>query len=186
MRLFIALPVPEQIQERIVLESAELRGRYPDLKWVRQDALHLTLIFLGELEESRLEAITRAMEEAASEVAPFDLELRGLGAFPQRGAPRVLFIPLARGVERARGLHRKLKGALGGIGTKDRKRFAPHLTLARVKGKPEFPDPEKEGNELRFSFAADRIHLYRSHLDSRGARYELLREAKLAYDMEQE
>ncbi|MGC9311801.1 MAG: RNA 2',3'-cyclic phosphodiesterase, partial [Sediminispirochaetaceae bacterium] len=97
MRLFIALPTPDRAAESILLDTAVLRGKYPDLKWVRQDALHLTLAFLGEVEEENLEAIYRAMDAAGRMQEPFRLRYAGLGTFPRRGMPRVLFLPVTEG-----------------------------------------------------------------------------------------
>lgn len=179
MRLFVALPVPEEMQEKIIAETAVLRGRYPELKWVRQDALHLTLSFLGEMEEESVESIHEAMRVAAAKVEAFDMEFRGIGTFPARGRPRVVYLALERGAEAADRLSRELTGALGSLAEKDGKRFTPHLTLARVKKKGKTPDPEREGIDLRFAFTSEKLVLYRSHLSSKGARYDVLREARL-------
>ncbi len=180
MRLFIALPIPENVQESIVAETAILRGRYPKLKWVRQDALHLTLSFLGEVEEERVDFIHEAMKQAAGETVAYGMELEGMGAFPKSGTPRVLYLPVTKGEDSTRMLQRSLVKALGDLGKRDRKKFKPHLTIARVKGQQDTPDPQKDGEGLSFGFEQSSLVLYRSHLDPRGARYERLKTVELS------
>jgi 2'-5' RNA ligase len=65
-----------------------------------------------------------------------------------------------------------LAGFLQHIAGKERKRFRPHLTLARVKNSAEHPDPDQEGTDISADFTVDRVVLYRSHLHPEGARYE--------------
>ena len=180
MRLFIALPVPEEIQESIVAETALLRGKYPRLKWIRQDALHLTLSFLGEVDEERIDFIHGAMQQAAERRTAYDMELEGIGAFPGRGTPRVLYLPVTKGEEKTRMLQRTLLKALGDLGTRDRKKFTPHLTIARNKREEDAPDPRAEGAGLFFAYEQSSLVLYRSHLDPRGARYERLKTVELS------
>ncbi|MFO7849344.1 MAG: RNA 2',3'-cyclic phosphodiesterase [Spirochaetia bacterium] len=179
MRLFIALPLPEEVREKIISDTAPLREKYPGLKWVRRDALHLTLSFLGETGESNVEPICSAMTKAVSGVEAFEMELGGLGFFPKKGPPRVLYTAVRIGSAETRALYSALLGGLGKIGFEGRKKFTPHLTLARIKGGGDTPDPERDGKDLAFSFTADRIVLYRSHLRPSGAVYETLGEAKL-------
>jgi 2'-5' RNA ligase len=180
MRLFIALPIPEEVRERIVADTAFLRGKYPRLKWLRQDALHLTLSFLGEVEEDRIDFIHGAMRQAAERTSAYGMELEGMGAFPKRGAPRVLYLPVTKGEETTRMLQSVLVQALGDLGKRDRKKFTPHLTIARVKGRHETPDPREAGEGLSFGFDQRSVVLYRSHLDPKGARYERLKTVELA------
>lgn len=179
MRLFIALPVPVEVREKIIARTEPLREKYPGLKWVRRDALHLTLSFLGETGESNVDPIIGVMNRAALGVDAFEMELGGMGFFPKKGPPRVLYTAVKRGVEGTRTLYSALREGLGTLGFEGRKKFTPHLTLARVKGAGNTPDPEVEGKDLVFSFTADRIVLYRSRLKPSGAVYEILGEAKL-------
>ena len=178
MRLFIALPVPADVRENIILHTAQLRGKFPGLKWVGQDALHLTLSFLGETDPSKLETIRAAMNSTASQIESYDMELVGMGAFPRKGPPRVLFIPVKKGLEETRRLNSILVRELGDLSPKEKRKFTPHLTIARVKNTVQTPDPDSEGQDLAFTFSADRLILYRSHLTPDGARYEELEEAR--------
>ncbi|MFP4617320.1 MAG: RNA 2',3'-cyclic phosphodiesterase [Spirochaetaceae bacterium] len=179
MRLFIALPVPEEVRGRIIARTKVLREKYPELKWVRGEALHLTMSFLGETEEGRVDQIRSIMDKAASGVDAFEMELGGIGFFPKKGPPRVLYTAVTKGAPETRTLYSALLEGLEKIGFEGRKKFTPHLTLARVKGKVDTPDPEVDGTDIDFSFTADRLVLYRSRLTPSGAVYETLGEAKL-------
>lgn len=179
MRLFIAIPVPEDVRDRILVDTAEMRGRYPDLKWTGRDAYHLTLSFLGETEEKMVEPIREAMDKAATNNKTFEMELAGIGSFPKKGPPRVLYVPVVKGFDETKRLHGSLVRALGDLGPQERKKFTPHLTLARIKGKKESPDPRENGNGLHFSFTCSKLVLYRSHLHPEGARYEVIEESEL-------
>lgn len=179
MRLFIALPTPDSAAESILLDTAALRGKYPDLKWVRQDALHLTLTFLGEVEEENLEAIYRAMDAAGRMQEPFRLRYAGLGTFPRRGMPRVLFLPVTEGGRDCCLLNRVLVSRIGEAIEVDRRNFTPHLTLARVKNSRNWPDVRSEGLDITAAFEARKIVLFRSHLKPDGAEYEELYLAQL-------
>jgi 2'-5' RNA ligase len=174
MRLFTAIPMPEEVQEDIILQTAGLRGRYPDLRWVRQDALHITLNFLGEVEEQRLPEVREAFEQLRGGFRAYRLSFRGLGTFPKRGPARVLYLAVEEGSEPSVRLQRQLAGFLQGFAGKERKRFTPHLTLARVKNSASHPDPAAEGTDIRAGCNVDRVVLYRSHLHPDGARYEEL------------
>jgi len=174
MRLFIALPTPDTVAEAILLDTAALRGKYPDLKWVRQDALHLTLTFLGEVGKENLDTIYRAMDAAGRMQEPFRLRYQGLGTFPGRGKPRVIFLPLNEGEEECSLLHRVLVERIGESIEVDRRSFTPHLTLARVKNSRNWPDVRADGLDISAAFEARKIVLFRSHLKPDGAEYEEL------------
>ncbi len=182
MRLFIALPTPDGVEESILLDTAALRGKYPDLKWVRQDALHLTLVFLGEAEKEQLEPVCRAMDAAGRLQEPFQLQYRGLGTFPRRGQPRVLFLPVIEGEEECSFLHQVLVKRIGETIEVDRRKFTPHLTLARVKNSRNWPDVRSEGLDITAAFEAHTIVLFRSYLKPGGAEYEVLYSTQLGRD----
>ncbi len=172
MRVFTAIPIPEDEQSRIVAQTAALRGGYPNLRWVRQDALHITLNFLGEVDETRIPEVLEAMQLLKEGFRPYMLSFRGLGTFPKRGPARVVYLSVEEGSDPSIRLQRELAEYLRHIAGKERKRFTPHLTLARVKNDVDYPDPRREGTDITAGFTVDRIVLYRSHLHPDGARYE--------------
>lgn len=174
MRLFTAVSLPGELRETLVLSTAGLRGRYPKLRWLGQDAFHITLNFFGEVEETFLPLIETAMSMAAREVETFDMLLRGLGFFPGRSAARVLYLEVKRGADSCRLLQKTIVRQTGGLIPQDRRAYTPHLTLARVKGPSVLPDPAREGLNVETAFWVGHIDLYRSRLKSSGAEYELL------------
>jgi RNA 2',3'-cyclic 3'-phosphodiesterase len=127
MRLFIAIELPDEVKQIL----ADLRREMPGVKWVPQEQLHLTLLFLGEVEEYQLEPVCRALEHIVS--IPFSLTFSQPGRFPRSGTPRVLWF----GVERQPALEllaQRVKAAALFCGiVVDERPFSPHITLARVK-----------------------------------------------------
>ena len=172
MRIFTAIPMPDALQEQIIFDTAPLRGRYPRLKWVSQQALHITLNFLGEIEANKVPDVLQTMQMIRPVFKEFRLEFCGLGVFPRRGPARVVFLNPQSGIEPCRELQRALSEHLSVFATPDRKKFKPHLTLARVKPQSDWPNPETEGLDIQAGFTVERIVLYKSTLRPEGAYYE--------------
>lgn len=134
LRLFIAAELPESWQQVLTraehdLEQAGLR----DLRWVRPEGIHLTLKFLGEAGRHLLPDLSEAMTRAAAGVAPFELQLNGLGSFGGKGRARVLWAGLAGEIDLLRRLHAAVDTATAQIGfAREVRPYSPHLTLARV------------------------------------------------------
>src|SRR5262249_31497236 len=172
----------EQVRASLSAVCAELRGRTRGLSWVKADNLHLTLRFLGEVESAMLEHVRKAVTDAAAAVSPFTVSLDGLGGFPPGRAPRVLWAGVWTGGEEMRALHAALETALAAHGIpRESRSFHPHVTLARAR------DPRGAGGLASAlgagpTFGEARVralHLMRSELDPRGARYTVLVEAPL-------
>lgn len=172
MRTFTAIPIPETLQEKLILDTAPLRGRYPGLKWVSQQALHITLNFLGEVEAEKLPQVLQSMYRIKPLFRAFRLEFKGLGVFPRRGPARVVFLDPQTGIEECRELQRALSGQLSAFAPPERKKFKPHLTLARVKAQSAWPAPDAEGRDIQIGFTVQRIVLYKSTLRPEGAHYD--------------
>ena len=170
-RLFVALPLPDRI-----LRSLEpLERGLGDVRWLTPDQQHLTLRFIGELDQGRLDEVAEAL--ALVEGVPLELRLEGLGHFPPRGEPRVLWVGVARNPELAR-LKRRIDRALAGMGLPpDGRKFTPHVTLARIRG-PLSPD-RVATYLMRHSlyrsepFAVSDLHLFSSWLKPYGAEYQI-------------
>ncbi|MGD9547688.1 MAG: RNA 2',3'-cyclic phosphodiesterase [Candidatus Krumholzibacteriia bacterium] len=140
MRLFVAVKVPEHLASAVDARIDGLRSRLP-LAWTSRDTWHLTLQFLGEWPEERCSRLQEALLPL-TEVPAFALDPDGLGQFPDRGPPRVLFLHLAAGEEAARlaGAVRETVRSVWPDGPQDTRPFRGHLTLARVKQKLERQD----------------------------------------------
>jgi 2'-5' RNA ligase len=141
MRLFVALTLPPEVRREAGRRIEAERRKLPRARWVHADNLHLTLVFLGEVEEGRVAALSTALTAAFGAHPPPTLQIVGAGTFPppsRRGRPpRVAWIGVscATGVEALRALHRDVSAAVQGAVdvTLDDRPYAPHLTLARPR-----------------------------------------------------
>lgn len=135
MRAFVAIPVGPAVRQGAAELIERLRGPDDGVSWVRPENLHLTLRFLGEIdppEAGRCVAqLVRALREGP---APFTVEFKGLGVFPEEGPPRVIWAGVARGREELYRLERVVQAGLGAarIPPPDRP-FKAHLTLGRAR-----------------------------------------------------
>lgn len=133
MRLFVAVALPDEVRRRLGRHIASVARDLPAAKWVRSEALHVTLAFLGEVEPARVEELAAALERAASARPPFAARIVGAGAFPPRGGARVLWLGLepAAPFEALAGAARE---AIADSGLAcDEKPFRAHLTVARCR-----------------------------------------------------
>lgn len=133
MRAFIALPLPLDLQPRIKRLQDQLKTQLPGVRWVRPEQLHLTLRFFPDLAEEYLDPIREIMLSVGNFCAPFTVEIRDLGAFPNLARPRVFWLGLTP-VSPLLHLQHKLEKGLERIGiAKDERPFNPHLTIGRTK-----------------------------------------------------
>ncbi len=134
IRSFIAVessPEVRQAAGRLIQQLARL-GR--DVKWVEPENMHLTLQFLGDVASEQIPAISQAVRQAAAECRPFDLEIRGTGAFPNLRRPNVFWLGVGQGAEELAALAQKVQQALQKLGFRPEERpFHGHLTLGRVR-----------------------------------------------------
>ena len=134
IRTFIAVEVPEPVREKLSREIAFMKAGAPLVKWSRPENIHLTLRFLGDVKETDLEELFEAVRESVEAVAPFALEMKGIGAFPNWRHPRVVWAGCGEGEGEATGLAAAVEEACVELGYEpERRPFRPHLTLGRVK-----------------------------------------------------
>jgi 2'-5' RNA ligase len=183
VRSFVAVLLPDAVRARLAAMVAEIRSRGPALAWVKADNLHLTLRFLGTLEPVVLARAQEAMRVATASVGTsFPVELGGLGSFPARGAPRVVWAGVVAGGERLVALHAALEAALEARGIPGEGRaFHPHITLARARaGRGGARLEAVLGPGPRFGrLEVEALHLMRSDLGPGGSRYSVLADAPL-------
>ncbi|HEY3158648.1 MAG TPA: RNA 2',3'-cyclic phosphodiesterase [Vicinamibacterales bacterium] len=139
MRLFVAAEIGEALATTVAELSRELQrragetARHAKVTWVPADRLHLTVRFIGEVDDARAAAIREALEPPLN-IAPFDLTLAGAGAFPKGGAPRVLWVGVVSGQDQLIAAERAISAGLARLGIPEEERpYRPHLTLARVR-----------------------------------------------------
>ena len=148
----------------------------PGARWVPPDQLHLTVRFIGEVDGGLFRDIRNALAEV--KISSFDLKLKGVGHFPPRGAPRVLWVGLEKS-EPLQLLRKKIDAALMKVGVEpEGRKFSPHITLARLKNTPL----QKIANFLAgnglFSqepFQVEEFLLYSSILTQKGATHTVER-----------
>jgi 2'-5' RNA ligase len=180
-RTFIALELDGEQQRFLEKIIRQGRSLLPDLRWVDAGGIHLTLAFLGELDDGQLARANAAAAEAAGLTRTFSYRLSGLGTFGPPRQPRVLWMGVSDPTGTLYAVHRALALALEQQGFVPEKRpFSPHLTLARIKS----PLTSEQGQLLQQMIARYQVqspayrvaHLYtmKSELTPSGARYACL------------
>ncbi len=184
IRSFVAVGLPVEVRARLEqygkeLKSLGLYGSYP-----KADSFHLTLKFLGDIPEQKVDAIGEALGRAVAGITPFQLEVRGLGAFPNPSGARVVWIGFEQS-ERLSLLQERVEQVLADLEfPREDRPFRPHLTLARLKSKDNLKALQAYLREAGPSATAgsvpvDEVVLFRSDLRPDGARYTRLRTAGL-------
>ena len=182
-RLFIAVDIDETTREQVGRISTGLREAIGHTKasWVRQDRMHLTLHFFGSA-DTALEARVRDTLAGSIAAPPFDVSFDGLGFFPERGSPRVLWLGVGGGLEQLRRLQRCPRHPREGpaIPSHTGGSFNPHLTWRAS----EIAFARESSRNRRYSSVAgpariDRVTLYESRLSPAGPTYVPLAEALL-------
>ncbi|MGE5390487.1 MAG: RNA 2',3'-cyclic phosphodiesterase [Deltaproteobacteria bacterium] len=133
MRLFAAIPVPDMIKDYAWEIKNKLHVGLYDIKWVEYENYHLTLKFLGEVQDSEVQAIKDRLQMAAEASPPFDLFFSGLGFFPHRNRPRVIWLGAKGEIAKADFLGERIDTYLQEIGFDEEKKRSFHLTLGRIR-----------------------------------------------------
>lgn len=184
MRLFVALNPPAEERERLHEATLPLREAGLPVRWAAPEAIHLTLKFLGWVRPEQVDRIVEVVAEAASKTQPFEMPVRGFGAFPSLRRPRVIWA----GVEATpplRCVKHDLEWLLAPLGfEREVRAFQPHLTLGRARKEAQagdFRDFETLVAEADYlsSFPVETVDLMQSRLSPAGARYERIASAPL-------
>ncbi len=175
MRLFIAVPMPDEARDLLCGLQDELRPMVKRAAWVHRDAMHVTVRFLGETEEEVVPEIEEMLGDALHEFPPFEAVMKGGGAFPNARRPKVFWVGLEDGARFASLAHAANLG-LSALGfPAPHKPFRPHATLCRLRGPwlSGLPKPLEDLGELG-RFPVDRLVLYQSVLHPAGAQHSAL------------
>jgi 2'-5' RNA ligase len=163
LRSFVAVPLPGAVQTEIAEAARELSG----VKWSKKpENFHVTLKFLGAVAAERLAALQEALTPALADVAPFELEVRGFGAFPSDQEATVLFA----GVEDGQGRLERLAATVEAVATRlgfdrDERRFTGHVTVGRSKEGCDVHAALEPLTARAFgAVAVEEIHVYESRL----------------------
>jgi len=198
MRLFVAVDLSDEARQAIAarqkLWTGPLSKSRDGLRLVEPSRMHLTLLFIGEAREGAVPAIVESIS-APARMAPFDVTFGGVGVFPPRGAPRVLWVGIAEGAASLERLQHDIVERVRAVGIAfDDRPFHPHLTLGRWRGDDRKRSsaerrstPERLRREVATLDRSDRIAsvrvtratLYQSRLSSSGPAYTALAHATL-------
>ncbi len=187
MRLFVALEIPSAVRENLASLLASMRTITNEPRWVRVENLHVTLKFLGEVADGKVDAVRSALREIRSDkyVA---LEFRGLGFFPNEKYPRVFWAAMGASPN-LKTLAAGIEGVMEKLGIpREKREFSPHLTLARFE-RPRVPEALHKiitDNQQRAfgSLRTSEFHLIQSKLRPGGAEYTTVATFQFAPNVE--
>lgn len=132
LRLFIAMPLPRSAVQVLEEWCAAGKQHWQFSKWVHPQDLHITLQFLGAVDEHVIERIVQVLEEVSRGATPIDLQFDGVGSFGSKEAPRVLWAGLGGEIDKLRQLNHSVTAATSSLGFEPEERpYRPHITLAR-------------------------------------------------------
>jgi len=181
MRLFVAINFPDQVKQVLGSLIKELRRFPAGARWVEERNLHLTVQFLGNAPEGQVPDIVASLERSAAGVPPFKLELGGVGVFPSIERPRVFWAGVTGETAVLSRLHHRVREEEAGLGfVPEKRRFSPHLTLARLRSPQGFAEVMERAEGLarqhgKFgSTAINSVELMLSELGPGGAKYSIL------------
>ena len=179
IRCFVAIEIPEAIQDQLAQIQEMLRKQIQKASWVKPGNIHLTLKFLGDVDAENLESIGQAIEGVTIHHSPFSLRIGGVGAFPSLGRPSVLWAGIKVGGERVSALAQDINQALSPCGfSPDNKKFNPHLTIARLNGRMDLRPYANQYRQYDDIDGADltvhEISLIRSQLHPKGSIHSTL------------
>jgi 2'-5' RNA ligase len=134
MRTFIAIELPERIKRRIEDLQAPLKKTNAFVSWVKPTNIHVTLKFLGEVPEEKINEVFLATGKALEGAKKFTMSLKGTGAFPDFRRPRVIWIGAGIGEKELTFLAERIEAEMEEIGfPKEQRKFSAHFTIGRVK-----------------------------------------------------
>jgi 2'-5' RNA ligase len=183
IRSFIAIELPGELKQALT----ELQQKFKSagsllVKWVDPENIHLTLKFLGDIDVDSPEKIMKALEEAANGITSFNIEVRGLGVFPNINRIQIIWVGLHGELEKLGQLQKRIETSLKPLGFPPENRpFTPHLTLARVRDYARPDERQKLGQTIsatnfegKYTIKVTAVNLMRSQLTREGPIYSKL------------
>lgn len=183
IRVFIAVDLPPAIQESVEKQTAPLRRTLGDdlIRWVPAQNMHLTLKFIGNIATSHLDFLKQMLTQSVNSQRQFDLQVGGIGSFPNLKRPRVLWVGIHAPADLT-SLQKNVEAGAVRLGyEKEERAFSPHLTLGRVRQNVSAADLQRIRSALentqigRIGTATiEAVHLYKSDLHADGSIYTKL------------
>lgn len=183
-RCFVAIPLQPPASTAVADLVHGLRNDVRGVKWVAPENLHLTVKFLGDLDNRDLPEACRYMREACEDIEPFTIYFQGLGTFPKNRAPRVVWLGIEANTESLQLVHQRLEHSLESLGVRRENRaFRPHLTLGRptsnFDGEALAHVLAAHGNQLLAEMDVNEVQLMASFLDRGGPTYTVIDDVAL-------
>jgi 2'-5' RNA ligase len=187
VRLFTAVELGDEVQEVAGALVGNLRRRAEEIAprarvtWVAQNRLHLTLRFIGEVDDRQGEQVIAVLRQPIDE-SPFTVRWEGLGAFPAKGPPRVLWVGIGHGADQLIRIESIVSGRLQSLGIpREERPYNPHLTLARVREAGGLRASKLFESQLARlgESQVEAITLFQSKLSPKGPTYVVLERTSL-------
>ena len=184
-RTFVALDLPKNVRDKLARLQSLLEPETAGVRWVEPDTFHLTLAFLGDVPNSDLPAVCRAVARAGTEVSPFDVRIERLGVFPDAKRARSIWVGfVGPGLEAVGRLQLRVAEEVARTNYPTDVKFHPHITLGRLKpGRGATRDLTPLLNHYRTwspgSIRVEEVVTYSSVLSSDGPEYVALGRARL-------
>ena len=183
MRTFIAVELPEQIKKEIEQLQTPLKKTNAFVSWVKPGNIHITLKFLGEVPEEKINEVFSATELALKNAKRFKMNLKGMGAFPDFRRPRVIWIGAGKGGEELSDMATKIEEETEKIGyPKEKRKFSAHFTIGRVKSPKNIEkliELVKSSDFETEDMEVNEVTVMRSQLHPAGAIYTPLKKIPL-------
>jgi RNA 2',3'-cyclic 3'-phosphodiesterase len=186
VRAFLAVAIHQGLRDTLAALSGRLRQSTANVSWVKPENVHITLRFLGDVDESRVDRLSELLAVAYRTIPAFPLTVAGVGGFPSARQPRVVWTGVSPRDGAIQQLYRHAEDAARGIGLEaEKRRYTPHITLGRLRDPKEAGDlPVLIAREMEFAAGdihVSRVALFRSKLSPKGATYTVIREFPLQW-----
>jgi len=187
IRAFIAIELPDNIKNELEeIKSVLMSGNSTPAKWVNPESIHLTLQFLGDISSDRVTEILDAIKRGVGGTPSFQIQLAGLGVFPNPARTQVVWTGIAGDIEQLKQLQKSIEIEMERLSfPREKRNFTPHLTLARVRDHAT-PDERKRLGDMVTGtpftggiMKVDSVNLMKSHLTRQGALYTSLGSIRL-------
>lgn len=187
MRTFIAIALPQEIKDSLGRLQNQLKTCGADVKWVEPNNIHLTLKFLGDIDDKKLDKIMRILEDTAKNKNPFQMRIFSIGAFPKMNFPRVIWVGVDKGDSETKQIAEALEEKIAKIGIpKEDRPFSSHITIGRTRSSlnrerlvEDLKTLANNFGQENLEFAVTKITLFKSTLTPKGPIYEVLKETNL-------
>ncbi len=179
-RTFIAVEIGKSIADQAVRLQEALTKSGAEVRWVVPESMHVTLLFLGEVDDRDLHSICKAVKDVAATEPPFTLEVSGIGAFPNTRRPKIIWAGIREGADALQRIYAGLEARMLDLGfyRKEERGYTPHITLGRVKGEADSstlaPELAKRATWSGGRVQIEKVNVFSSELERSGPIYNVI------------